>query len=42
MKGALGGLMEQAQKMQDDMKLAQAELANAEVQVRPVAVWCQW
>ncbi len=31
MKGALGGLMKQAQKMQDDMKLAQAELANAEV-----------
>jgi len=31
MKGALGGLMKQAQKMQDDMKHAQAELANAEV-----------
>jgi len=31
MKGALGGLMKQAQKMQDDMKDAQAELANAEV-----------
>ncbi|MCU7800246.1 MAG: YbaB/EbfC family nucleoid-associated protein [gamma proteobacterium symbiont of Lucinoma myriamae] len=31
MKGALGGLMKQAQKMQDDMKKAQAELANAEV-----------
>ena len=31
MKGALGGLMKQAQKMQDDMKKAQAELADAEV-----------
>ncbi len=31
MKGALGGLMKQAQKMQDDMKKAQAELAKAEV-----------
>ncbi|MCK5697755.1 MAG: YbaB/EbfC family nucleoid-associated protein [Gammaproteobacteria bacterium] len=31
MKGALGGLMKQAQKMQDDMKHAQAELADAEV-----------
>ncbi|RKZ97087.1 MAG: YbaB/EbfC family nucleoid-associated protein [Gammaproteobacteria bacterium] len=31
MKGALGGLMKQAQKMQDDMKKVQAELANAEV-----------
>ncbi|MCU7939899.1 MAG: YbaB/EbfC family nucleoid-associated protein [gamma proteobacterium symbiont of Bathyaustriella thionipta] len=31
MKGALGGLMKQAQKMQEDMKKAQAELANAEV-----------
>ncbi len=31
MKGALGGLMKQAQKMQDDMKQAQADLANEEV-----------
>lgn len=31
MKGALGGLMQQAQKMQDDMKQAQAKLATAEV-----------
>ena len=31
MKAGLGGLMKQAQKMQDDMKHAQAELANAEV-----------
>jgi DNA-binding YbaB/EbfC family protein len=31
MKGGLGGLMKQAQKMQDDMQKAQAELAKAEV-----------
>ncbi|MCN4144903.1 MAG: YbaB/EbfC family nucleoid-associated protein [Thiohalomonas sp.] len=31
MKGALGGLMKQAKKMQEDMKKAQAELANTEV-----------
>jgi len=31
MKGALGGLMKQAQKMQEDMQKAQAELANKEV-----------
>jgi len=31
MKGALGGLMKQAQKMQEDMKNAQAELASMEV-----------
>ena len=31
MKGALGGLMKQAQKMQEDMQKAQAELANMEV-----------
>ena len=31
MKGALGGLMKQAQKMQDDMKHAQTEIANMEV-----------
>ncbi len=31
MKGALGGLMKQAQKMQEDMKKAQAELAKMEV-----------
>jgi len=31
MKGALGGLMKQAQKMQEDMKQAQADLASAEV-----------
>jgi len=28
MKGALGGLMKQAQKMQEEMKSAQAELAS--------------
>lgn len=32
MKGQLGDLMKQAQKMQADMQEAQAELANAEVQ----------
>ena len=31
MKGALGGLMKQAQKMQEDMKKAQEELAKMEV-----------
>lgn len=31
MKGALGGLMKQAQKMQEDMKQAQADIANMEV-----------
>lgn len=31
MKGGLGGLMKQAQKMQEEMKNAQAELANMEV-----------
>jgi DNA-binding YbaB/EbfC family protein len=31
MKGGLGNLMKQAQKMQEDMKNAQAELANMEV-----------
>jgi DNA-binding YbaB/EbfC family protein len=31
MKGGLGGLMKQAQKMQDDMQKAQAEIANIEV-----------
>jgi DNA-binding YbaB/EbfC family protein len=31
MKGALAGLMQQAQRMQDDMKRAQEELAQAEV-----------
>lgn len=31
MKGALGGLMKQAQKMQEDMQKAQAEIANMEV-----------
>jgi DNA-binding YbaB/EbfC family protein len=31
MKGGLGGLMKQAQKMQEDMQKAQAELANMEV-----------
>lgn len=31
MKGALGGLMKQAQKMQEDMQKSQAELANMEV-----------
>lgn len=32
MKGQLGDLMKQAQKMQADMQQAQAEAANAEVQ----------
>lgn len=31
MKGALGGLMKQAQKMQENMKTAQEEIANIEV-----------
>lgn len=31
MKGGLGNLMKQAQKMQEEMQKAQAELANAEV-----------
>ena len=31
MKGGLGNLMKQAQKMQEDMQKAQAELANMEV-----------
>ena len=31
MKAGLGGLMKQAQKMQDDMQKAQAEIANMEV-----------
>jgi DNA-binding YbaB/EbfC family protein len=31
MKGGLGGLMKQAQKMQEDMQKSQAELANLEV-----------
>lgn len=32
MKGALGGLMQQAQKMQEQMQKAQQELANLEVE----------
>ncbi|MDH5517286.1 MAG: YbaB/EbfC family nucleoid-associated protein [Gammaproteobacteria bacterium] len=32
MKGGLGGLMKQAQKMQEDMQKAQAELATLEVE----------
>lgn len=32
MKNALGNLMQQAQKIQDDLKKAQEELANLEVQ----------
>jgi DNA-binding YbaB/EbfC family protein len=31
MKGGLGGLMKQAQKMQEDMQKAQEEIANMEV-----------
>jgi len=31
MKGGLGGLMKQAQQMQEDMQKAQAEIANMEV-----------
>jgi len=31
MKGAMGNLMKQAQKMQEDMQKAQAEIANMEV-----------
>ena len=31
MKGGLGGLMKQAQKMQEEMQHAQSELANMEV-----------
>ncbi len=31
MKAGLGGLMKQAQKMQEDMQKAQAEIANMEV-----------
>lgn len=32
MKGGIGGLMKQAQKMQEDMQKAQAELAEMEVE----------
>ncbi len=32
MKGGLGGLMKQAQKMQEDMQKVQAELATMEVE----------
>ncbi len=32
MKGAMGNLMKQAQKMQEDMQKAQAEVANMEVE----------
>ncbi|MBC8519872.1 MAG: YbaB/EbfC family nucleoid-associated protein [Gammaproteobacteria bacterium] len=32
MKGGLGGLMKQAQKMQEDMQKAQEELASKEVE----------
>lgn len=32
MKGGIGGLMKQAQKMQEDMKKAQEELATMEVE----------
>lgn len=32
MKGQIAGLMRQAQKMQEDMKKAQEELANTEVE----------
>ena len=32
MKGGLGNLMKQAQQMQENMKRAQAELANVEVE----------
>ncbi|MDD2916174.1 MAG: YbaB/EbfC family nucleoid-associated protein [Gallionella sp.] len=32
MKGGLGGLMKQAQQMQQNMQKAQAELANVEVE----------
>ena len=32
MKGAMGNLMKQAQKMQEDMQKAQAEIANMEVE----------
>ena len=31
MKGPLAGLMQQAQRMQEDMKRAQEEIANMEV-----------
>jgi DNA-binding YbaB/EbfC family protein len=31
MKGGLGGLMKQAQKMQEDMQKAQEEIANMEI-----------
>ena len=32
MKGAMGNMMRQAQKMQEDMKKAQEEIANLEVE----------
>jgi len=32
MKGGLGGLMKQAQKMQEDMQKVQADLANMEIE----------
>jgi len=32
MKGAMGNMMKQAQKMQEDMQKAQQEIANMEVE----------
>lgn len=37
MKGPMGNLMRQAQKMQEDLQKAQEELANAEVQGQAAA-----
>ena len=34
MKGAMGNMMKQAQKMQEDMQKAQQEIANMEVEVQ--------
>ena len=39
MKGGLGGLMKQAQQMQQNMQKAQAELAASKWKARPVPAW---
>ena len=40
-KGQLAGLMKQAQAMQDNLKRAQDELANVEVQGQSGGGWCR-
>ena len=39
MKGQLAGLMKQAQAMQDNLKKAQDELGNVEVEARAAPAW---